>query len=63
MTSGRRYWWLAGAVLGAAFVVVNLVNLVFVGGDAGRDLIGFLLGSVMVLVATARFLGWREASA
>ncbi len=61
MTSGRNLWWLAGAALGAVFVTVNVVNLVAIDGDAGRDLVGVLLGAVMTAAALARYLGWRGA--
>jgi hypothetical protein len=58
MTSGRRWWWLAGAVLGVLFVLLNLADLVFSDGDSGRDLVGMALGGVMAIVAFGRYRGW-----
>jgi hypothetical protein len=54
-------WWLVGVALGTVFVVVNLVNLVAIGGDVGRDLLGLVLGAVMTAAALARYLGWETA--
>ena len=61
MRSGRNVGWLAGAALGALFVVLNAVNLAAIDGDVGRDLLGLLLGAVMTAAALARYLGWRGA--
>ena len=58
MTSGKT-WWIGGLALGVGFVLVNLVELAFVGGDATRDLVGVALGCVMVAAAVARLRGWR----
>ena len=58
MTSGK-IWWIGGLALGVGFVLVNLVELAFVGGDATRDLVGVALGCVMVAAAVARLRGWR----
>jgi hypothetical protein len=57
VTSGRS-WWLAGAALGIGFALLNLVELVFVDGDVPRDLVGVVLGCVMVAAAFARLRGW-----
>jgi hypothetical protein len=60
VTSSRKWWWLAGALLGLAFLSLGVVNLAFVEGNVGTDLLGVALGGVMAIVALARFLGWRE---
>lgn len=57
MTSGNS-WWIAGAAVGIAFVLLNLFELAFVDGDTTRDLVGAALGCVMVGAALARLLGW-----
>jgi hypothetical protein len=59
--TGRNLLWLAGAALGAVFVALNLVNLVAIDGDVGRDVVGLVLGAVMTAAALARYLGWRGA--
>jgi hypothetical protein len=61
VTGNRNVWWLVGVALGAVFVVLNLVNLVAIGGDVGRDLLGLALGAVMTAAALARYLGWKAA--
>ena len=48
-----------GLALGVGFVLVNLVQLSFVDGDATRDLVGAALGCVMVAAAVARLRGWK----
>ena len=58
MTSGRT-WWIAGLSLGVGFVLLNLVQLAFVDGDATRDVVGAALGCVMVAAAVARLRGWK----
>ena len=58
MTSGRT-WWTVGLALGVVFVLLNLVQLAFVDGDATRDLVGVTLGCVMVAAAVARLRGWK----
>ena len=60
MSSGRT-WWVAGASLGVLFVLLNLVELVFVDGDGIRDLVGIALGGLMVAAAVARIRGWGGA--
>jgi len=59
MIGSRNLWWLVGVALGVLFVVLNLVNLVAIGGDVARDVIGLGLGAVMTAAALARFLGWK----
>jgi len=54
-----RGWMLLGAVFGVLFVVLNLVNFVFVGGDGARDLVAMGLGGLLAAVALARYRGWR----
>lgn len=61
MTS--RAWWLAGALLGVAFVVVNVGTLLFVDGGVLVDLLGIALGTVMAVVALGRYFGWRGVRA
>ena len=58
MTSGKT-WWIGGLALGVGFVLLNVVELAFVGGDATRDLVGVALGCVMAAAAVARLRGWR----
>ena len=60
MNGSHRSWWLVGIALGVLFVLLNLVQLAFVGGDGVRDLVGIGLGGVMIVAATARYRGWRE---
>jgi uncharacterized membrane protein YedE/YeeE len=56
MTS--RTWWLVGALLGVAFVVLNVGTLLFVDGGGLVDLVGIALGAVMAIVAFGRYVGW-----
>jgi prepilin-type processing-associated H-X9-DG protein len=60
VSATRKWWWLAGALLGLLFLSVGLVNLLFVDGNVATDLLGVVLGGVMAAVALGRFLGWRE---
>jgi hypothetical protein len=57
--SSGKAWWVAGLALGVGFVLINVVELAFVDGDATRDLVGVALGCVMVAAAVARLRGWK----
>jgi hypothetical protein len=57
--TSRTILWITGLALGVVFVLINLVELAFVDGDATRDLVGASLGCVMVAAAVARLRGWK----
>jgi hypothetical protein len=60
MTEGHtRVWMPMAAAFGAVFVLLNLVNLVFIDGDRARDIVAMSLGGLVVAVALARYRGWR----
>jgi hypothetical protein len=50
-------WFLAA--LGVLFVLLNLVNLVFVDGAVARDLVAIGLGGLLTIVAHARWHSWK----
>jgi uncharacterized membrane protein len=61
MNETRQKWFLAGAVLGVLFALLNLVNLVAIEGDATRDAVAIGLGVACAIVAYARYRGWKGA--
>ncbi|HET9461118.1 MAG TPA: hypothetical protein VFO56_04210 [Gaiellaceae bacterium] len=47
------------AGFGVLFVLLNVVNLVFLEGDVARDLVAIALGVLVAAVAYARARGWK----
>ena len=54
-----RVWMPLAVVLGVLMALLNLANLVFVEGDVARDVVAMGLGGLLVVVAVARYRGWR----
>ena len=59
MNERQKGTWFLAAAFGVLFVLLNLVNLVFVDGAVARDLVAIGLGSLLTIVAYARWHGWK----
>jgi len=59
VNAGQNGIWLVAAGFGVLFVLLNVVNLVFLEGDVARDLVAIALGVLMAAVAYARARGWK----
>ena len=57
----RQGVWFLAALFGLLFVLVNAVNLVFVGGDAVRDVVAIGLGALLTIIAFVRLRPWKGA--
>ena len=57
MTAGSRSSWPFVLALGIVFIVLNLVDLAFLGGG-WPQIVGIPLGIALVGIALARKRGW-----
>jgi hypothetical protein len=51
--------WFLGVVFGVVFLLLNLVNLLFLDGEVVRDLVAIGLGGLLAVVSFARARGWK----
>jgi len=57
MTTQARNWWPVLVALGAGFLFLNVIELVFLDGGVPQ-IVGLVLGSILVGIGIARQRGW-----